>query len=130
MGTGLNDIELKLKEIKEVLTDFMLNHSSIGYERPQGDQVVCFSPEGDHSYDFLDDGGRKIQSALSESYGKYYASLQALVKDKPEDVLSKLSKLNEVVVRTIEHKFTWCKTTQQALDRAVAALDDQVKLLS
>jgi len=51
------------------------------------------------------------------------------LKDQSEDVLSKMSKLDEVIVTTIEHRITWCKNTQQALDRALAALDDQLILL-
>jgi hypothetical protein len=40
-----------------------------------------------------------------------------------------MSQLNEVLIRTIEHKLTWCENTQQALDLALVALEDQLKLL-
>jgi predicted restriction endonuclease len=40
-----------------------------------------------------------------------------------------MSKLDEVLVGTIEHRITWCKNTQQALDRALVALEDQLKLI-
>jgi len=45
-------------------------------------------------------------------------------------VLSKMEQLNEVVIRTIEHRITWSKNTQQALDRALSALEDQLKLIT
>lgn len=127
MGTKLNTIELMAKEIKDTLTDFMLNHSRI--EPVRYEEVCYFTPEGGHSYDFLDDAGRKLQSALSKSYGRYYSKLQLLIKDQPDDVLSKMSKLNEVLIRTIEHKLTWCDNTQEALHRALVALEDQLKLV-
>ena len=127
MGTKLNNIELMAKEIKDTLTDFMLNHSKIEPRRFQ--EVSYFTPEGDRSYDFLDDAGRKVQSALSKSYGRFYSTLQPLLKDQSDDVLSKMSKLNEVLIRTIEHRLTWCENTQQALDLALLALEDQLKLL-
>jgi len=132
MGTKLNDLDLMAKEIKDTFTDFMLNHSRIEPpHRPyhDGEEVICFTPEGDRSYDYLDDTGCKVQSSLSKSYGQYYSTLRPLLKDQSEDVLSKMSKLDEVIVTTIEHRITWCKNTQQALDRALAALDDQLILL-
>jgi len=132
METILNNLDLMAKEIKDTFTDFMLNHSKIvPPHRPyhDGEEVICFTPEGDRSYDYLDDTGRKVQSSLSKSYGEYYSTLRPLLKDQSEDVLSKMSKLDEVLIRTIEHRITWCKNTQQALDRALAALEDQIKLL-
>ena len=127
METRLNNIDLMAKEIKDTLTDFMLNHSKI--EPRRFEEVSYFTPEGDRSYDFLDDAGRKVQSALSKSYGRFYSTLQPLLKDQSDDVLSKMSKLNEVLIRTIEHRLTWCENTQQALDLALVALEDQLKLL-
>jgi hypothetical protein len=127
MGTKLNNIELMAKEIKDTLTDFMLNHSRI--EPMRYEEVCYFTPEGGRSYDFLDDAGRKVQSVLSKSYGRFYSSLHPLVKDQSDDVLSKMSKLNEVLIRTIEHKLTWCENTQEALGLALVALEDQLKLV-
>jgi hypothetical protein len=127
METIRNNIELMAKEIRDTLTDFMLNHSKI--EPRRFEEVTFFSPEGDRTYDFLDDAGRKVQSTLSESYDRYYTTVQPLLKDQPDDVLSKMAKLNEVIVRTIGHKITWCENTQQALDLALAALEDQLKLV-
>jgi len=127
METLWNKIDLMAKEIKDTLTDFMLNHSRI--EPPRYEEVAFFSPEGDRSYDFLEEAGRKVQSSLSKSYERYYSTLQPLLKDQSDDVLSKMAKLNEVIVRTIEHRLTWCENTQKALDLALAALEDQLKLL-
>jgi hypothetical protein len=77
----------------------------------------------------LDDAGRKVQSSLLKSYGQFYSKLHPLLKGQSDDVLSKMSKLDEVLVGTIEHRITWCKNTQQALDRALVALEDQLKLI-
>jgi hypothetical protein len=129
METVLNNLDLMAKEIKDTLTDFMLNHSRIEPKRPYSDEVICFTPEGDRSYDYLDDAGRKVQSSLSKSYGQFYSKLHPLLKGQSDDVLSKMSKLDEVLVGTIEHRITWCKNTQQALDRALVALEDQLKLI-
>jgi len=129
MATKLNNLDLMAKEIKDTLKDFMLNHSRIERQRPYSDEVICITPEGDRFYGYLDDAGCKVQSSLLEIYRKYYSTFQPLLKDQPDEVLSKMSKLNEVIIRTIEHRITWCKNTQEALDRAVAALDDQLKLL-
>jgi hypothetical protein len=117
METILNNIDLMAKEIKDTLTDFMLNHSRI--EPRRYEEVYYCTPEGDRSYASLDDAGFKVQSALSKSYGRFYSTLHPL----------KMSQLNEVLIRTIEHKLTWCENTQQALDLALVALEDQLKLL-
>ena len=126
MKTILNNIDLMAKEIKDTLTDFLLNHSRI--EPPRYEEVYYCTPEGDRSYASLDDAGGKLQSALSKSYGRFTSTYQPLVKDQSDDVLSKMSKLSEVIIGTIEHKLTWCKNTQEALHRALEALEDQVKL--
>jgi hypothetical protein len=129
METILDNLDLMGKEIKDTLTDFMLNHSRIEPRRSYGDEVICFTPEGDRSYSFLEEAGRKVQSSLSDSYGRFYTTLLPLLKDQPDDVLSKMSKLNEIIIRTIEHRITWCGNTQQALDCALVALEDQLRLL-
>jgi hypothetical protein len=127
MEAKLNDIDLMAKEIRDTLADFMLNHSRI--EPPRYEEVCYFTPEGNRSYDYLDDAGRKVQSALSKSYKRFYSRLDPLFKDQPDDVSSKMSKLDEVLMRTIEHKLTWCENTQEALNLALAALEDQLKLV-
>ncbi len=127
METTLSNLERMANEIRETLTDFMLNHSRI--EPPRYEEVSFFSPEGDRSYDFLDDAGRKVQSDLTESYDRFYSALQPVLKDQSEEVLSKMSKLNEVITRTIGHKLTWSENTQQALDLALAAMEDQLRLV-
>lgn len=127
METTWNTIELMAKEIKDTLTDFMLNHSRI--EPPRYEEVSFFTPEGDRSYDFLDDSGRKVQSDLSKSYDRFSSTIHPLLKDQSDDVLSKMSKLNEIIIRTIEHRLTWCENTQQALHLALVALEDQLKLI-
>jgi len=130
MATKLNNIDLMAREIRATLTDFMLNHSRIEPVRPYSDEVICFTPEGDRSYAYLDDAGRKVQSSLSECYDQFYSTLHPLLKGQSDEVLSKLEQLNEVVIRTIEHRITWSKNTQQALDRALSALEDQLKLMT
>jgi len=129
METTLNNIDRMAKEIKDILTDFLLNHSRIEPRRPYVDEVCCLTPEGDRSYSFLDDAGRKVQSSLSKSYDRFYSTFHPLFKDQPEDVLSKMSKLNEVVIRTIEHRITFCDNTKEALHSALAALEGQLKIV-
>jgi hypothetical protein len=130
MESVLNNLNLMAKDVKDTLTDFLLNHSEIEPCRAYGDEVVGFDPDGDRSYAYLDEAGRKLQSALSESYGKYYAALQLALKDQPEDVLSKMAKSNVIIVRTIEHRLTWCENTRKALDRALGAFEEQAKILN
>jgi hypothetical protein len=55
--------------------------------------------------------------------------LYPLLKDQPEDVLSKISKSKEVITRTIDHRLTFCDNSKHALYLALVALEDQLKLL-
>ena len=87
------------------------------------------SPEGDRYYAELDKVGMKMQSYLSECYSNFYSMLLPLLEDQPEDVLSKISKSKEVITRTIEHKLSFCENTKHALQLALVALEDQIKIL-
>jgi len=128
LETVLNYLDLRAKEIKDSLTHFMLNHSSIEPRKPY-DEIWYMSPEGDRYYAELDRVGMKMQSYLSECYGQFYSIFDPLLKDQPEDVLLKISKSKEVITRTIDHKITFCDNTKHALDLALAALEDQLKIL-
>ena len=128
MENILNYLDLRAKEIKDSLTHFMLNHSSIEPRKPY-DEIWYMSPEGDRYYAELDRVRMKMQSYLSECYGQFYSIFDPLLNDQPEDVMLKISKSKEVITRTIDHKITFCDNTKHALDLALAALEDQLKIL-
>ena len=128
MGTLSDYLDPRAKEIKDSLTHFMLNHSAIEPRKPY-DEIWYMSPEGDRYYAELDKVGMKMQSYLSECYGKFYSMLLPLLEDQPEDMLSKISKSKEVITRTIEHKLTFCENTKQALQIALEAFEDQLKTI-
>ena len=128
METILDYLDLRAKEIKDSLTHFMLNHSSIEPRKPY-DEIWYVGPEGDRYYAALDSVGMKMQSYLSECYEQFYSMLYPLLNDQPEDVLSKITKSKEVITRTIDHRLTFCDNTKHALHLALVALEDQLKLL-
>jgi hypothetical protein len=127
MGAMLDYLDPRAKEIKDSLTHFMLNHSSI--EPRKQEEVVYVTPEGDRYYAALDKVGMKMQSYLSECYGQFYSAVHPLLEDQPEDVLSKISKSKEVITRTIDHRLTFCENSKHALNLALAALEDQMKII-
>jgi hypothetical protein len=127
MGTIFDYLDPRAKEIKDSLTHFMLNHSSI--EPRKQEEVVYVTPEGDRYYAALDKVGMKMQSYLSECYGHFCSAFQPLLEDQPEEVLSKISKSKEIITRTIDHRLTFCESSKQALHLAMAALEDQLKIL-
>ena len=127
MGTILEYLEPRAKEVRDSLTHFMLNHSSI--EPRKQEEVVYVTPEGDRYYAALDKVGMKMQSYLSECYGHFCSAFQPLLEDQSEDVLSKISKSKEVITRTIDHRLTFCESSKQALAVALAALEEQLRIL-
>jgi len=128
LETILNYIEPRAKEIKDSLTHFMLNHSSIEPRKPY-DEIWYMSPEGDRYYAELTKVGMKMQSYLSECYAEFYSMLQSFLKDQPEDVLLIITKSKEVITRTIEHKITFSENTKHALTVSLEALEDQLKIV-
>jgi len=128
LETIWNYLEPRAKEIKDSLTHFMLNHSSIEPRKPY-DEIWYMDPEGDRYYAALDSVGMKMQSYLSECYGQFYSMFHTLLIDQPEDVLLTISKSKEVITRTIDHRLTFCDNTKHALQLALVALEDQLKIL-
>jgi hypothetical protein len=127
MGTILEYLDPRAKEVRDSLTHFMLNHSSI--EPRKQEEVVYVTPEGDRYYAALDKVGMRMQSYLSECYGHFCSAFEPLLEDQPEEVLSKISKSKEVITRTIDHRLTFCESSKQALAVALAALEEQLKIL-
>jgi hypothetical protein len=128
LETVLNYLEPRANEIKDSLTHFMLNHSSIEPRKPY-DEIWYMSPEGDRYYAELDKVGVKMQSYLSECYGQFYSMFDTLLEDQPEDVLLKLSKSKEIITRTIDHRLTFCDNTKHALQLALEAFEEQLKII-
>lgn len=115
------------KEIRDSLTHFMLIHSSIA---PRiAEEMACGGPEGDRNFASLDDVGLKMQAYLIECYDRFFFGLQSFLKDVSREQWDKLNKSNDVIIKTIEHSVTFCESSAQALERALAALDEQMKIL-
>jgi hypothetical protein len=127
METTLNNLDLMATEIKDTLTDFLLNHSAIAPFNM--DEVFCFSPEGTRYYADMDIAGVKMQKSLSQRYGEFYSMVLTALKDQPEDVLSKISKSKDVITRAIEHRITPCDNTKQVLTLSLKALEEQLSIL-
>lgn len=77
----------------------------------------------------MDEKGQQVQAKLLEEYRRFHTFLSALLKEQPRDSLKLLSETNTLILRTIEQEYTWCKTTQEALDKATGALQSQIDLL-
>jgi hypothetical protein len=127
MVNPLDYFEVRAQEIRDSLTHFMLNHSSI--ETRIAEEQVCGGPEGDRNFADLDEVGIKMQSYLSLCYDQFFFGLQSFLKDIPRDKWDKLNKSSDVIIRTIEHSITFCQSSKQALQLALAALDDQMDIL-
>lgn len=117
-------------EIQVLIEDILLNHSSIYLWNEPGGSVAIISVNGNYAYKELKEEGRQLQARLLEKYRRFYALISVLLKGQPKDTLEELSQANEVILRIIEQSNTWCKSTQEALDRAIQALLTHLKLLN
>jgi len=127
MANAPDYFETRAKEIKDSLTHFLLNHSSISPRMPE--EIVFVSPEGDRNFADLDEVGKKMQEYLTVCYDQFFFGLQTFLKDVPKEQWDRLNKSNEVIIRIIEHGITFCETSGQALEVALAALEEQIKVL-
>ncbi len=127
MANPSDYFEVMAQEIRDSLMHFMLNHSSI---KPRiTEEQVCVGPDGDRNFADLDEVGIKMQSYLSSCYEKFFFGLQSFLKDIPRDKWDKLNKSSEEIFKTIEHSVTFCESSKQALQLALAALEEQMNIL-
>ena len=126
MKTFDDYLDLRANELKDGLTHFMRIHSSIAPRNPE--EVFSPSPEGDRYYSDMDTVGRKMQAYLKECYEQFSSLIAPLLEDQPDSVLSKMNKSKTRIARTIGHNLTFCATSREALDLALAALDEQVSI--
>ena len=129
MRTVTDNLQGMADAIQSMLQDLLLNHSSLYRWNDHSGHIVFISLHGDYAYRKLAEPGRQIQAELLKEYRRFHLICKALLKDQPKDVLEQLSDTDTVVLRTIEQQQTWCKTLQEALDRALEALQAQVNLL-
>jgi hypothetical protein len=129
MRTVTDNLEEMAEGIQKLLDDLLLNHSSIYKWNKPGGPIEIIPAHGDYAYQELGEAGRQIQSKALEEYRCFYVLLNVLLKGQPKDSLKLLSKSDTVLMRTIEQQHTWCKNTQEALDKAVEALQAQLDLL-
>ena len=125
MQTFNDYIDIRTKELKDGLTNFMLVRSSIAPRNPE--EVFAPCPEGDRYYMDMDVAGRRMQAYLSACYEEFCCSIDAILEGQPDSILSKMNKSKTSICRTIEHKLTFCSSCREVLDIALAALDEQAR---
>jgi hypothetical protein len=130
MNTISTNLHFMSKDIVDLLSDFILNHSSLESRNKYDDEIIVISPFGNYEYKALGDTGLKIQSLLIKKYNRFYAILSSLLKTQSKDTLSKITELNQIIVRTIEHQTTWCETNREALDNVLTALQKQMEIFN
>ena len=117
-----------VKEIRDSLSYFLLNHSEIEARKPY-DEIWCMGPEGDRYYADMDSVGRKMQGYVKELYTHFYEVLQRYMGYQSDEMIAKVDKAHITLSRTIEHKLTFCESNKQALKVALEAFDVMIEAL-
>lgn len=129
----MKSVTLELGEMSDqmigMLRTLLLEYSSLYVSEHDIGGVVFINVHGDHYYRELSELGRQTQSRLLEDYRRFSALLKVLLREQPHDVLRKLSEADRVVLDTIEQHSTWCRTTQEALNKAVEAVRAELDLV-
>ncbi len=129
MKTVIDNIREMAEGISELLSALLLGHSSLYLWNNSNGPVVVISPYGDYAYRELSEAGRQLQARTLEEYRRLISLFKALLREQPKDVLKELSDTENVLIRTIEQQDTWCRTTQEAFEKAKEALDTQFSFL-
>ncbi len=129
MRTIIDNLKEMSGQIRNLFRSLLLGYSSIYLWNVEGGPFVVISPSGDYAYRELGQEGRRVQARLLDDYRRFHALLTVLLSGQPQDTLDSLSEAHTILLHTIEQDHTWCKNTQEALDRAVEALEAELHLL-
>lgn len=129
METVSNNVGKMADNIGRLFKELLLQHSSI-YERnaPRG-SVIAISAYGDCQFRDLGEEGRQLQVRLIKEYHQYYSLLSVLLKGLPKDSQRQIEESNETLLRIIEQQNTWYKTTKEAYEKSIGALQAQMEFL-
>jgi len=129
MKTVIDNLRDMADEMDGMLQTLLLKYSSIYKWNVYNGTVVVISTQGDYAYRDLQEAGRQIQAKLLEEYRRFGWLCRILLREQPNNVLEKLSEAETIMFQTIQQQYTWCETTQEALTKAIEALQTQIKLL-
>lgn len=125
----VHDLILELAEqIRGMLTDLILNHSSLKRWNYPGSGIL--SVTGNYSWNPLTTEGHRLQSKVLEEYRHLASLIETLLNGQPSEAQKALEQGREAVLAAItQEDSTWAKTPQEALATALEALQAQVSLL-
>ncbi len=118
------------QEIRYVVKDLLLGHSSIrrwNVNRP-GNAVFWTGP--DCAWNPLNEEGRRIQSRALEEYTTFYAILSSLVRNQPSQNIAELREQDSTIRDTIQQSdMPWHDRLQEHYDDFSEALNKELTLL-
>jgi len=122
MKTVIEILTEQSKNISTQVKELFLTYSEI-YLWNEPESSIVFT-SGNHMWRELSDEGRQTQSKLLEDYKKHINLIRILLNQQPKDIIKKLEELDELIIRNIEQTgLTWIKTTREALDEVLNALN-------
>lgn len=128
MNTVLENLRTEATRLQRLLGE-LLAHSAIRkWHDPNTDAFVFVG--GHFAWEGLDETGRQIQARTLEEYRRFYSVLTALLREQPEDTLTKLEETNTTIIELIEqntHLYT--ADPKSHFDGALEAIESQSALL-
>jgi hypothetical protein len=110
--------------IKAKIEELMLKYSDLRYSNPSGDGIVFINAYGDYYWQKLPLDGQRLQSQILQEYNKYADILRVLTNPQTKDRINSFENNDKIIRKNIEQGgSTWCKTTKEALDETLTALD-------
>jgi len=128
MKTVIESLRSDTLRVTDLLKGLLAKSSIHRFYNPATASVVLLG--GHYAWDPLGDEGRRIQAKALEEYRTFHSTLTVLLREQPEDTLSKLSRADRAVLGFIEQKETlFKKDAGYYFSEAEKALQAQADLL-
>lgn len=129
MNTLKDNLSEMARDIQVLLVELLMRHSTICDRDLNSGSAVVLTVHGDKTYKKLGVEGQRIQSRVLDAYKHFCALIKILLQDQTRSTIDEFSKLDEIVMNTIEQRVTWCVNVRDALNKAVEAIQNQLGLL-
>jgi hypothetical protein len=126
--TAADAVAERTEELRELLREFLLEHSGQLRDVNTGGSVVFVGPH--YAWGALDQKGRQLQSRLLDDCRRLIALVRALLKNLPAEGSNRLDQAQSELTELIDQShLTWVKSQEEAFAKAEQALETQLELI-
>jgi len=132
MISVLDKINADIEKIKILITNFLLNHSSIFYSPVNSpDSAVFILGRSDYHWGSLRQEGKQLQAMLFKAYNNFLEIAEVLISDLPSDSRDEFKESSKEVLLYIEQNDDIREPSiETIINRAISRLDNQMSIMT